>query len=202
MNTGISNGLDTPEREHVAVLVAEDITSRFLNIVSLLNKSIPLIAIQMQAFEVGSYLTLVFTTVVDRFSRPDDEEDEGQSVVTRADWESKGLKAGLAVVDELAGFAREKDPDFVLKYNQAFIQVNKHGKIFLTFRPQKVQTKINIRMGKTTQSEDLERKMKESGLAVEYKDGKRYRIAVDNDKFKEHASEIKDMVSLGLNEPE
>jgi hypothetical protein len=40
-----------PQYEHCAVLVAEDITSRFLNVISLFNGTIPLIAIQMQALE-------------------------------------------------------------------------------------------------------------------------------------------------------
>ena len=36
-----------PQYDHCAVLVAEDITSRFLNVVSLFYGTIPLIAIQM-----------------------------------------------------------------------------------------------------------------------------------------------------------
>src|SRR3990170_5460068 len=47
-----------PQYEHVAVLVAEDITSRFLNVINLFNRAIPLIAIQMRALEVGGLLTL------------------------------------------------------------------------------------------------------------------------------------------------
>ena len=39
-----------PQYDHCAVLVAEDITSRFLNIVSLFNGTIPLVAIQMQGY--------------------------------------------------------------------------------------------------------------------------------------------------------
>jgi len=38
-----------PQYEHTAVIVAEDITSRFLNVVSLFNGMIPLMAIQMNA---------------------------------------------------------------------------------------------------------------------------------------------------------
>ena len=57
-----------PQYEHCAVLIAENITSRFLNVVSLFNGTIPLIAIQMQALKVGDYLTLVFTKIMDEFS--------------------------------------------------------------------------------------------------------------------------------------
>src|ERR1051326_6424851 len=42
-----------PQYDHCAVLVAEDITSRFLNVISLFNGTIPLIALQMQALKVG-----------------------------------------------------------------------------------------------------------------------------------------------------
>jgi hypothetical protein len=38
-----------PQYDHCAVLVAEEITSRFLNVISLFNSSIPLIAIQLNA---------------------------------------------------------------------------------------------------------------------------------------------------------
>lgn len=42
-----------PQYDHCAVLIAEDITSRFLNVISLFNGTMPLIAIQMQALIVG-----------------------------------------------------------------------------------------------------------------------------------------------------
>ncbi len=189
-----------PEREHVAVLIAEDITSRFLNVVSLLNKSIPLIAIQMQAFEVGPSLTLVFYDDVDRFTRPDDDEDDTQEVADRSYWEKKS-KAGLKIVDELATFAQNIEPDLALKYNLGFVQLNKQGRIFLAFTPQKAQTKIRIRMSKTAECRELKSKIEQSGLAVEFKEqgrSSRYRIAVDNDKFKSHAADIKALVELGL----
>jgi len=62
--------------EHCAVLVAEDITSRFLNVVALFNGSIPLIALQMQALKVGEHMTLIFTKVMDELSRGLVDEDE------------------------------------------------------------------------------------------------------------------------------
>ena len=48
-----------PQYDHCAVLVAEDITSRFLNVISLLNGQVPLIALQMSALQVGGSVTLV-----------------------------------------------------------------------------------------------------------------------------------------------
>ena len=54
-----------PQYEHTAVIIAEEITSRFLNVIGLFNGTIPLIAIQMNALQLGDTVTLSFTTVLD-----------------------------------------------------------------------------------------------------------------------------------------
>ena len=58
------------------MLAAEDITSRFLNVISLFNGFIPLIALQMRALEVEGVLTLLATKVVDVATLATDEEDD------------------------------------------------------------------------------------------------------------------------------
>ncbi|MFN2458218.1 MAG: hypothetical protein ABR502_08465, partial [Chitinophagaceae bacterium] len=40
-----------PQYDHCAVIIAEDITSRFLSVIGLFNGYIPLIAIQMSAYQ-------------------------------------------------------------------------------------------------------------------------------------------------------
>src|SRR3954470_7882654 len=47
-----------PQYDHCAVLIAEDITSRFLNVVALFNGTIPLMAIQVQALKVADRITV------------------------------------------------------------------------------------------------------------------------------------------------
>ena len=58
-----------PQYDHCAVLIAEEVTSRFLNVISLFNGTPPLIAIQMQAIKVGENMTVVFTKVMDELQR-------------------------------------------------------------------------------------------------------------------------------------
>ena len=65
-----------PQYDHCDVLIAETVTSRFLNVVSLFNGTIPLIALQMQALKVGDNITLIFSTVMDEFSRGRVDEDK------------------------------------------------------------------------------------------------------------------------------
>ena len=101
-----------PQYEHSSVLIAEDITSRFLNVVSLFNGMIPLIAIQLQALKFGDQVALVFTTVMDEFSRgPVDEDEDAEATPADRDyWERRGTKATVQLADELLNLAREFDP--------------------------------------------------------------------------------------------
>src|SRR5436309_14855081 len=65
-----------PQYDHCAVLIAEDITSRFLNVISLFHGSIPLIAIQMRAIQLAGHMSLLFTTVLDEMPFGPVGEDE------------------------------------------------------------------------------------------------------------------------------
>ena len=48
-----------PSKDHRAVIVAEDITNRFFNVISLMNRSIPIIAIQLNAIKVDNKILLM-----------------------------------------------------------------------------------------------------------------------------------------------
>ncbi len=65
-----------PQYDHCAVIVAEEITGRFMNVISLFNGSIPLIALQLSAFQTGDDISLVFTKIIDRIDLSTDEEEE------------------------------------------------------------------------------------------------------------------------------
>ena len=54
-----------PQFEHHAVIVAESITARFFNVLRLLNRAVPMIAIKLSAFRVGDSIVLHPVTVVD-----------------------------------------------------------------------------------------------------------------------------------------
>src|SRR5437773_3887293 len=92
-----------PQYEHCAVIVAEDITSRFLNVISLFNSAIPMIAIQMNAFVIADQVALVFNTVLNELSRgvEDEEDEEPEERADRAYWEGRVGKDILSVFDHL-----------------------------------------------------------------------------------------------------
>lgn len=62
-----------PNKDHKAVLVAEDITNRFFNVIALMNRSIPIMAIQLSALRVDNKIVLNATTVLDLYESPEDE---------------------------------------------------------------------------------------------------------------------------------
>jgi len=139
-----------PQYEHCAVLVAEDITSRFLNVISLFNGSIPLIALQMQALKVGDHTTLIFTKVMDELSRGlvDEDEDAEAAPADRAYWEKKGSKATVQMADELLGIVHEIAPSLELRYNRHYIGLSKDGQPFnfAQFRPRKSTIGLEINL--------------------------------------------------------
>jgi hypothetical protein len=103
-----------PAYDHVAVLIAEDITSRFLNVMALLAGSIPLIALQMSALKIDDKVVLHFTRVLDQTTlRSDDEYELGERAgrgATEADrtwWEQRSTPTILALCDELLKMIEE-----------------------------------------------------------------------------------------------
>lgn len=128
-----------PQYDHCAVIVAEDITGRFLNVISLFNGFIPLIAIQMNAIKVGDAVSLVFTTVLSELTLGPVEDEEDQEVTDRSYWEKRGTKATVGMADDLLETVNTFDPQLELKYNKFYIGLAKDGQPsnFAIFRPQR-----------------------------------------------------------------
>lgn len=166
-----------PNYDHTAVLIAEDITSRFLNVISLFNGFIPLIAIQMKAVRYEEKISLIFTTVLDQMTLGYEEEDEEKELVDRNYWEKKrGTKETVALVDKLLDYIHTFAPDFDLNYTKFYIGLSqeRQPKNFVVFRPQKNALRLEVRMKK---SEELKNEITESGLdLMDYDKWGRYRI--------------------------
>lgn len=130
-----------PQYEHAAVIIAEEITTRFLNVINLFNGSIPLVAIQMQAFKVGDQISLIFTTVLNEIKRGlVDEDEEVYEITDRTYWEKRASKSTLEMTDELITLIKTLDQDLEPKYNKFYIGLAKNaGQInnFVIFRPKK-----------------------------------------------------------------
>jgi hypothetical protein len=172
-----------PQYEHTAVLVAEDITSRFLNVISLFNGSIPLVAIQIQALKLGEQIALVCATVLNEMRLGlVDEDEEVQAVTDCAYWEGRGSKSTLAMTDELFSVIRGLNPELELKYNKFYIGLAKDGQPtnFVIFRPQKDWLRVEVRLER---SDEVQKKLEDEGLDVMDYDIRwgRYRLRLAKD---------------------
>ena len=186
-----------PQYDHTAVIVAENVTARFLNVISLFNGTIPLVAIQMSALQLGDQIGLIFTTVLDQMTLGLDDGEEEQDVTDRAYWEKRGSQKTLALADELHKMVQELDSALELKYNKFYIGLSKNGQAcnFVVFRPKKSFIRLEPRLKK---SQDRQERLENAGLDVmDYDDNwGRYRIRLSVEDFKKHA----DVITEGLKE--
>ncbi len=167
-----------PQYEHCAVIIAEDITSRFLNVLNLINNVIPLIAIQMKAIKVGDNFSLIFTTIFSEFKRGlEDEDEETKEVTDRHYWENHATKRTVKLVDDILNIIYKFSPDIKLKYNKFYIGLEKDGLVdnWVIFRPKKELLRVEIRY---PQSETMDSWLEEKGFNCMDYDSRwnRYRI--------------------------
>lgn len=127
-----------PQYDHCAVIVAEEITGRFMNVISLFNGSIPLIALQISAYKTSEDISLTFTKVMDRITLGTEEEEQYE-VTDRNYWENKSTSLMLKSVDNIFESLKAYIPNYELKYNKYYIGLAKNNiaKNFVFFKPKK-----------------------------------------------------------------
>ena len=147
-----------PQYNHTAIIIAEDITSRFLNVISLFNGSIPLMAIQVCAIQTAEGVGLHFTKVLDVQQLGLVDEDEEVAEVTNRDyWLKRGTPKTVAMADKLLSYIKEFDPDAELNYNKFYIglKINSRSKNYAIFRPKKNFIGLEIKMPQTEENDEI-----------------------------------------------
>lgn len=177
-----------PQYEHCAVIVAEDITSRFLNVISLFNGSIPLMALKVTAYEYEGKYFVTFNKILDEVQFGLVEEDEEVKEVTdRNYWIERGTNKTVFIVDEGLKLIQEINPNYELKYNKFYIGLARQGIAdnFVIFRPQKKITRMEIKLQK---DQDLEEFIESNGIELlDYNLRKRrYRINLKPGDIEKH----------------
>lgn len=185
-----------PQNDHIAVLVAEDITSRFLNVISLFNGSVPIIAIQMQALEVAGNFTLSAAKVLDVITLGSDEEDAAGAATDRIYWENKAAAKSLKLADRLMELVREKDTALDLKYNKHYIGLARNGIAhnFITFKPQKNGI---IFQPKIASDPNLDQKLEAADIEVlaYVRRWKHYQIKLNDTQLQQNLDLIREIIT-------
>ena len=190
-----------PQYEHAAVIIAEDITSRFLNVISLFNGMIPVIAIQMKAIRDGNRVGLIFTTVIDQLSLGLVDEDEEVSETTdRAYWEARSRKS-MIIADQVLEIARTLDASLQLTYRKDYIGLSKDGQPnnFIIFYPKKSFIRVALRIKSAPETTD---RLEAAGLDVMDYDSRsgRYRIRLQPGEVEKNGAVLKEVISQAFTE--
>lgn len=192
-----------PQFDHVAVIVAEDITSRFLNVISLFNKTIPLIAVQMRALDVDGVLTLNATTVLDLMRPGTEEEDEPGQTTDRSYWLNRSSPASIAVMEAMLELVNEVTPGMTLKYTRYYVGLARNGiaDLYLLFRPRKDYLITEFRIPR---SEEIAALLDDSGMqTLEYdKRFSKYKIRLTAPEVSKHRQLLLDLIRRASGTPE
>lgn len=157
-----------PQYDHCAVIIAEDITSRFLNVIGLFNGSIPLIAIQMNALKFGDDVALIFTKILDELPLGlVDEDEEIREVTNRDYWIKRGTPETVKLADDVLEIIKEFAPTIELKYNKFYIglAIDKQPNNFVIFIPRKKDLYIEVRL---PFADEMQTMIEEAGIDIEY----------------------------------
>jgi hypothetical protein len=191
-----------PQYDHCAVIIAEDITSRFLNIVSLFNGFIPLIAIQMNAYKFGDQLGLVFTKVLDEMPLGliDDDEDT-ESDNTKADrdyWIKRSSSEVINIFDKIVETLNSVEGGYVPQYLKGRVILQKNGQRvpYVIFRLRKKDhVLIVLKLEKDQAVDALIESNDLEALSYNVKDSK-YRIRITMRDVKEKSDAIRSLFSI------
>ena len=150
--------------EHCAVIIAEDITSRFQNVISLFNGHIPLIAIQIGAYKIdGDNIALIFTKILDKLEMEDPIDEPVDTITDRNYWIERGSEETVKLADNLLEIVNQISPNHQLSYKKHYVGLIKNNRPnnFAVFRPQRDYVKLDMRI---PESEDIQKKIEDKNI--------------------------------------
>ena len=192
-----------PQYDHCAVLIAEDITSRFLNVIALFNGHIPMIAMNLNAMRVGDAIVLDFVRIMDRFAlRDDDDIPAVNAGATRSLWEQRSPPATLKIADDCLGVVNDAagSARFDLTYNLHYIGLrnqNTTTTAFIHFKPKKQFTHVLV---KVSDPEGWIQKAEDQGMVARFVFGAYVQITLKPGDVEKNVAFLTDLFRQGIAE--
>lgn len=180
-----------PGYDHCAVIVAEDITSRFFNVIGLFNGHIPIIALQFSAIQQpGNKLGLHFVRVLDEMTLGTDDTDDLAPPADKKYWTDKVGDKNVRFVEHICKVFGGS-PYYTKSY--AGIELSNERTAKANIKPKKKGVELRFSMPKSAQAD---------ALSGEYKD-KRYRCHFADEKaFNADAANMRTMFRLATGQTE
>jgi len=153
-----------PSSEHRAVIVAEEITNRFFNIIGLLNRAVPIIAIQLNAFLLDSSLMMNFVKVLDIMQEENEDELSILEPVDRKYWENRASKNSLDTMDKIINLLPPSQFKSTTTYNKYHVALRTTGTNFCWFHPRKKHhVHMHMKVGSEIKA-DVMKNLEEKGI--------------------------------------
>jgi hypothetical protein len=187
-----------PNREHRAVIVAEEITNRFFNVIWLLNRSLPLIAIKLDVLEIGGDFLLHFTKVLDIYEALEVGDEQSGNSSSRQDWE-RYSPAAMKQFDRFMKILSEHSLHPTLNYRQDGIALA--GKWnFARVIPRKSGQCLFSAGHRLPEEVRIESrsKLEQAGVEVSAKSGERFSVRLDDQTIKLGSEILADLVRRGI----
>lgn len=188
-----------PNREHRAVIVAEEITNRFFNVIWLLNRSLPIIAIQLDVLKISDSFLLHFTKILDIYENPEQGEEQPDVISDRGYWEERSSPAAMTVFDRFISLVRENGINLRLNYRQDGIALA--GKWNFARLIPRSSGYCLLKVGNRFPQDVLlecRSSFEEAGIAVRPLAEDRFSIQLDNQTIERGAAPLIELVRRGV----
>ena len=145
-----------PDKEHRAVIVAEEITNRFFNVIWILSRSIPIIAIKLDALEVDGKLVISYTKVLDVYETPE-AGDVSSVPSTRQSWVDYSRKESFEVFEKIVEVVSSSGISPKVTYTTGYIALGGVKRNYAWFSPQSkgIHCMVELRVGEKNLDEIL-----------------------------------------------
>ncbi len=190
-----------PQYDHTAVIIAEDITSRFFNVIGLFNGFIPIIAIQVSAIETSDGVGLHFTKILDTVDLGYLDDDEEVSEPTdRNYWENRGTKKTLGLADRILKVCQVFQPTLEFSYNKYYMGFWLDGRAcnFAVCRPQKNALRLDINMPQSEEADEIIENTEIDFLDYD-KRAARYRLKLSDSDINSKAEALTSLLNMAYN---
>jgi hypothetical protein len=193
-----------PAYDHIAVLVAEQVTARFSERdFSFCGQHSDLCS-STKCLRVNDLIVLDFVKVLDqRQLREDDTGGAGgvaEPDADRSTWEARVGATMMKMCDRVAQIANEiADPKLELKYKKARIPLSVLGDFFNVLELWPTRSFIRIRF-RVTDPEMWVKRLNEAGVESELKEGTQVLVRLRSSDFEQHEDLLRELIHRAVKE--
>ena len=164
-----------------------------------------MVAIQLDALQVGEQVLLNFVQVLDLTdlrSDDTDDEDTGGGTVERAFWDNKAGSVLMKMCDEILALVNAHAQGVQeFNYLRGYMGMRSNGVVrnLIYFSPKRTKNLANLGF-RCNGAEDWKTKFEEAGIPVQSKHKNRFRIKLTPDDFVSHRDLIDSAIEAAVEE--